>query len=51
MGTVMPNTRDLAFVNELLEAGKVAPVIDRRYPLVRPLRPSGILKEDTPAEK
>jgi NADPH:quinone reductase-like Zn-dependent oxidoreductase len=28
-----PNTSDLFFMNELFEAGKVAPVIDRRYPL------------------
>lgn len=28
-----PNTADLAFVAGLLEAGKVKPVIDRRYPL------------------
>jgi len=27
------NQRDLAFVKDLLEAGKVVPVIDRRYPL------------------
>jgi NADPH:quinone reductase-like Zn-dependent oxidoreductase len=35
MGVVMPrpNQKDLAFLIELVKAGKVAPVIDRRYPL------------------
>jgi len=30
---VRPNQRDFAFMTELLEAGKVVPVLDRRYPL------------------
>jgi NADPH:quinone reductase-like Zn-dependent oxidoreductase len=35
MGNVLakPNTKDLAFVKELLESGKVVAVIDRSYPL------------------
>lgn len=33
MGTAQPNQKDLLFVKALLEAGKVVPVIDRRYPL------------------
>jgi NADPH:quinone reductase-like Zn-dependent oxidoreductase len=35
MGVLMhkPNTSDLGFMKELFEAGKVIPVIDRRYPL------------------
>ena len=30
---VRPNQEDLVFMTELLEARKVVPVIDRRYPL------------------
>jgi NADPH:quinone reductase-like Zn-dependent oxidoreductase len=30
---VKPNNKDLVFMKELLEASKVVPVIDRRYPL------------------
>ena len=34
MGTVKPNRKDLIFIKELLEAGKIVPVIDRSYPLI-----------------
>lgn len=30
---VSPNPKDLVFITELCEAGKIVPVIDRRYPL------------------
>ncbi len=33
MGTAQPNQKDLQVIKELLEAGHIAPVIDRCYPL------------------
>ncbi len=32
-GTATPKTEDLTYLNELVEAGKIKPVIDRCYPL------------------
>ena len=51
MGTAQMNREDLIFVKELIEAGKVKPVIDRRYSLSDVLKLLGILKKDTPGEK
>ena len=48
---VKPNKHDLVFMKELLEAGKVVPVIDRCTRYVRFLKRSAISKPDTPAEK
>lgn len=33
MKTASPNKEDLLFIKELLEAGKIVPVVDRTYPL------------------
>ena len=33
MGVAKPNQEDLVYMKDLLEAGKVVPVIDRRYTL------------------
>ncbi len=39
------NKKDLVFMKELLEAGKVVPVIDKRYPLNEVAEVLGYLRE------
>ncbi len=48
MGVVIwkPNKEDFVFLKELLEAGKVVPVIDRRYPLSDVAETIRYLEED-----
>jgi len=45
MGIARPNQEDLVTVKELVEAGKVAPVIDRSYPLVGAAEAMGYLAD------
>ena len=45
MGIAKPNQKDLVYVKELLEAGKVVPVIDRRYPLCETVQALQYLEE------
>jgi len=37
-----PNPEDMLFLNVLIEAGKVAPVVDKVYPLRREITPAVI---------
>jgi 2-desacetyl-2-hydroxyethyl bacteriochlorophyllide A dehydrogenase len=46
-----PNVKDLAFMKELIEAGKVVPVIDRRYPLSEAAEAFRYYAEGHPAGK
>jgi len=49
MGVLMskPNNKeDLVFIEELFEAGKVVPVIDRRYPLIEVAEALRYLEEE-----
>ena len=41
----IPNNEDLVVLNELIEAGKVTPVIDRTYPLSETSEAIGYLGE------
>ena len=53
MASVMKraNQKDLLFIRDLLEEGKIRPVIDECYPLVKQLKLFGILKKATPEAK
>ena len=46
-----PSKEDLTVLQELMAAGKVTPVIDKRYSLSEVLRLSDIWKKGTLAEK
>ena len=46
-----PNVKDLVFVKELIEAGKVKPVIDNRYPLREVAKALRHYGEDHPSGK
>jgi hypothetical protein len=45
------NGKDLVVLTELIEAGKVTPVVDKAYPSARSQRRSVIWKKDTLAER
>jgi NADPH:quinone reductase-like Zn-dependent oxidoreductase len=45
MGLAKPNQKDLVFLKELIETGKVVPVIDRRYPLSKTAEAIGYLEQ------
>ena len=46
-----PNVNDLLYMKELIEAGKVTPVIDRRYPLSEIAEAFRYFEEDNPSGK
>jgi len=46
-----PNVKDLIFMKELIESGKVAPVIDRRYPLSEVTEALRYYGEESPSGK
>ena len=46
-----PNQKDLIFLKELIEAGKIVPVIDRSYPLEKVVDAFKYLLEGHPRGK
>ena len=49
--TVKPNKEDLQFLRQLIETGKLAPVIDRTYPLAEVPEAIRYLEEGHPRGK
>jgi NADPH:quinone reductase-like Zn-dependent oxidoreductase len=46
-----PNVEDLAYMKELIEAGKVVPIIDKRYPLSETVEAFRYFEEEHPSGK
>ena len=46
-----PNVKDLVFVKELIESGKIVPVIDRKYSLSKVAEAVRYFGEGNPAGK
>ena len=51
IASLVQSQKDLIFIKELLESGKIMPVIDGCYPLSKTPELSGTLKKNMPRER